>query len=136
MDGVERALERAQQLEQQNLNTYDIYAAITDHIGLKRLLSSLIAEGKAHLEELETFRRQMDVEERFDETKSASIGDLEAYRQTLAAQDRPEIERAVRAIRRGPAERAKKQEEALDELRAKVRRLEDTLHEVRARLDD
>jgi rubrerythrin len=78
MDGVERALDRAEQLERENLNTYDIYAAITDHIGLKRLLSSLMEDGKSHLQELEEFRARADTEERFDETKAGSIGDLES----------------------------------------------------------
>ena len=77
MDGVERALDRAQQLEEENLNTYDIYAAITDHIGLKRLLSSLIEDGKSHLRELGEFRARSDVEDLFDETKAGSIGALE-----------------------------------------------------------
>ena len=78
MDGVERALDRAEQLERENLNTYDIYAAITDHIGLKRLLSSLMEDGKSHLQELEEFRARADTEELFDETKAGSIGDLES----------------------------------------------------------
>lgn len=78
MNGVERALDRAEQLEQENLNTYDIYAAITNHIGLKHLLSSLTEDGKSHLRELEEFRARSDAEDLFDETKSESIGDLES----------------------------------------------------------
>jgi rubrerythrin len=78
MDGVQRALDRAEKLETENLNTYDIYAAITDHIGLKHLLSSLIAEAKAHLKELAEFREHTDTDVAFDDTKSASIGSLES----------------------------------------------------------
>ncbi len=78
MDGAERALERAEQREQENLNTYDIYAAITDHIGLKRLLSSLMEDAKSHLHELEEFRARSDAKDLFDETKAGSIGDLES----------------------------------------------------------
>ncbi len=79
MDGAERALERAEQREQENLNTYDIYAAITDHIGLKRLLSSLMEDAKSHLHELEEFRARSDAKDLFDETKAGSIGDLESF---------------------------------------------------------
>ena len=79
MDGAERALDRAEQREQENLNTYDIYAAITDHIGLKRLLSSLMEDAKSHLHELEEFRARSDAKDLFDETKAGSIGDLESF---------------------------------------------------------
>ncbi|MFP4373506.1 MAG: hypothetical protein ACLFPO_04190 [Spirochaetaceae bacterium] len=78
MDGVERALARAEQLEEENLNTYDIYAAITDHIGLKRLLSTLMEDAKSHLQELGEFRARTDVEDLFDETTAGSIGALES----------------------------------------------------------
>jgi rubrerythrin len=78
MDGVQRALDRAEKLERENLNTYDIYAQITDHIGLRHLLSNLIMEGKAHLAELTEFRKQSSPEADFDETKASSIGSLES----------------------------------------------------------
>ncbi|MFO8063201.1 MAG: hypothetical protein ACQETQ_06100 [Spirochaetota bacterium] len=76
MDGVQKAFERSIQLEQENLNTYDIYSAITTHVGLKHLLSSLMEEGRSHLAELEEFRAGMD-DSLFDETKAASIGEME-----------------------------------------------------------
>ena len=77
MEGVQDTFERAVQLEQENLNTYDIYSAITTHFGLKQLLASLMEEARSHLEELEEFRGKMD-ESLFDETKAASIGRLES----------------------------------------------------------
>ncbi|HJL17099.1 MAG TPA: M1 family aminopeptidase [Sandaracinaceae bacterium LLY-WYZ-13_1] len=64
-----------------------------------------------------------------------AIGDLRSYRATLADQDRPELDRIVRAIRQAPEEAAKKHEDAMDELRAELRRLKDALRETQARLD-
>lgn len=77
MDGVNRALQKAAKLEEENHSTYDIYAAITTHIGLKRLLSGLMDAAKDHLQELEDFRRDNDPAVVFDATKAASIGRLE-----------------------------------------------------------
>lgn len=76
MDVVEHALERAARLEEENINTYDIYAAITEHVGLKRLLSSLIEDGKSHMQELSELRARADLDALFDPVKAASIGDL------------------------------------------------------------
>ena len=78
MGAARQAFERAVQLEKENLNTYDIYSHITTHIGLKRLLSSLMEEGRSHLQELEEFGRHMDEEEMFDPMKTQSIGELES----------------------------------------------------------
>jgi len=77
MGGARRAFDRAVQLEQENINTYDIYSAITTHFGLKKLLSSLISEAKGHLQELEEFDRRFDEESLFDTTKAESMGALE-----------------------------------------------------------
>ena len=59
---------------------------------------------------------------------------LEAYRTTVSAQEQVAVDRATERIRGAQEARSKAQEKELDELRTKVRKLEESLQRIEARL--
>ncbi len=76
MESVFNLLQAILKLEEESLNTYGIYADITDHFGLKRLLQTLEENVKAHVKTLDALLNQAGLESLFDETKASLLPDL------------------------------------------------------------
>jgi aminopeptidase N len=59
-----------------------------------------------------------------------AIGDLEAYARTLTAQERTDVEKIVRGLRRSESPKIKGLEDELDSMRALVRKLEERVRQL------
>jgi bacterioferritin (cytochrome b1) len=75
MESVTILLNTVAQLEQESLNTYQIYADITDHFGLKRLLLTLEEDVKAHIRRLSDLISRPGLDKLFDAEKAALLPD-------------------------------------------------------------
>lgn len=75
MDPVMILLRSAAKFEEESLNTYQIYAEITDHFGLKRLLSALEEDIKIHVKRLSSLLEDPRLPERFDPQKVSLLPD-------------------------------------------------------------
>jgi HEAT repeat protein len=65
-----------------------------------------------------------------------ALGPLESFRQSVSAQERVEIQRAIDAIRAGAKPADKELRSELEKLQSKVRQLENDLRKVQRSLDD
>ena len=73
MESVTILLNSLAQLEEESLNTYQIYADITDHFGLKRLLMTLEEDVKGHIKRLADLASRSSLEGLFDAERAAHL---------------------------------------------------------------
>ncbi len=75
MEPVIILLQSVRQLEEESLNTYQIYADITDHFGLKKLLLTLEADVKSHIKTVSEILESSSIADLFPAEKVSGLPD-------------------------------------------------------------
>ncbi|MFW5843181.1 MAG: hypothetical protein ACOCW6_04595 [Spirochaetota bacterium] len=73
MEPVNILLRSVKQLEEESLNTYQIYGDITDHFGLKRLLLALEADVASHIKTVTEILLNPSIASLFSSEKAAVL---------------------------------------------------------------